>query len=268
MKEHNREHKRKSDIYGNWLVLHPDGFNMFRCTTKKADWYLSRGLAKVLLDSPPTMMLTFKPNGHGWRGDSFSLNQKNNECVVCGTNVLSDLTRHHIVPLMYKKYFPKELKIASSHDVVCICRSCHDAYEIEFATQLKQKIAEEYGLEYSIRVCNEMSKAIRLAKAVCYRKDEIPPTRIEELKVEIATCMGKEKMSPSEIEELTQISLNDFQKEYSQGKTIVDKIENFQEFVERWRQHFLDSMSPKFMPKFWSVHRPVEKDLEYYKSIN
>jgi hypothetical protein len=42
--------KRVNVIYGNWLVLHPQGFEIFRCTTRKANWYLLRDLADELLD--------------------------------------------------------------------------------------------------------------------------------------------------------------------------------------------------------------------------
>lgn len=261
--------ERKNDIYGNWLVLHPEGFNMFRCTSKKAEWYLSRGLATVVCDSPPTMMLTFKPNGPGWRGDTFSLHQKNNECVVCGLKDLSKLTRHHIVPSMYKRYFPEGLKIASSHDVVCICRDHHNDYEINYALKLKQEISEELGIEISDPQTSGLSKAIRLSKAYFYNMDKIPAGRLQELEIEISDCLGKEEIvTLAEIEELTKKSLEEFQREYSHGKLIVNKIEDFQGFVERWRQHFLDSMQPKFMPKFWSVQRPLKKDLSYYSAGN
>jgi len=39
----------------------------------------------------------------------------------------------------------------------------------------------------------------------------------------------------------------------AQLKTLEDK----EKFVQRWRQHFLDSLQPKFMPEHWSVTHPL-----------
>lgn len=35
-------------IYGNCQVLSPEGHLMFRCESKKANWYLKRDLAQIV----------------------------------------------------------------------------------------------------------------------------------------------------------------------------------------------------------------------------
>ena len=107
----NKTTERINAIYGNWLVLHPNGCEMFRCVTRKAQWYLTRDLANMISEIPPVIQLKFEPGGLGWFGDEFALTQKQNLCVVCGTEELPRLTKHHIVPTLYKKHFPKHLKI-------------------------------------------------------------------------------------------------------------------------------------------------------------
>lgn len=43
-------------IYGNWQVQSPDGILMFRCESKKANWYLSRDLAESVSENIIFMM--------------------------------------------------------------------------------------------------------------------------------------------------------------------------------------------------------------------
>jgi len=248
---------RKNQIYGNWLVLHPDGFEMFRCTFKKAGWYLKRELAEIVKDYPPVIKLLFKPNGPGWRDDSFSLHQKVNECVVCGTREISKLTRHHIVPSMYKKFFPQEFKIASSHDVVSICREHHNDYEIIHALKLKEEIAKQYGIPLNSDCSSGLSKAIKLSKAYMFN-DNIPKSRKEDLIIEISLALDREEfIDMEEVEELSRTDFEEFNNENRHGKLVVEKLEDFQEFVEMWRRNFFETMCPKFMPELWSISRPI-----------
>ncbi|KAJ4457155.1 hypothetical protein PAPYR_7449 [Paratrimastix pyriformis] len=55
------------------------------------------------------------------------------------------LTKHHIVPYLYRHYFPHALKAHLSHDVVLLCHACHERYE-QHADCLKTTIAHELGL--------------------------------------------------------------------------------------------------------------------------
>ena len=253
---------RKNEIYGNWLVLHPDGFEMFRCTAKKANWYLSRELGIIISSNPPTMQLTFEPGGAGWKDDIFSLHQKTNECVVCGLTDLEKLTRHHIIPSMYKKFFPRELKVASSHDVVCICREHHDDYEINHALKIKNELGEKYNISVNSFNSTGLPRAIKLSKAYIFNGENIPKSRLEDLWLQISISLKRDELvSHEEMEELSKLSHEDFYKENCHGKVVVEKLENLQEFTEMWRQHFIDTMHPKFMPKHWSVERLINKEL-------
>jgi len=260
--------KRVNIIYGNWLVLHPQGFEMFRCTTKKANWYLLRDLAEVISENPPTIKLNFEPNGIGWHGDEFALTQKQNKCVVCGTEELERLTKHHIVPSLYKKHFPNKLKVATSHDVVCICRECHDEYENVYASSLKEKISEQYG----VPLCNshtDFAKAIKLCKAYTLNREVMPELRKKELLNKISLILGYGEMGivpMEEIEDLSKTSQkhhNEFHSNH--GREVISKVTNIQKFVEMWRLDFLDNMRPKFMPKYWDVHRMVDRPARVLK---
>jgi len=257
----------KKVIYGNCLVLHPQGFEMFWCDTKRSNWYLSKNLANIISDNPFVIKLNFEPAGHGSRDDQFALTQKKNICVVCGTEELERLTKHHIVPALYKKHFPKKLKVATSHDVVCICRECHDEYENVYASKLKESISEQY----SVPLCNSHSdfvKAIKLSKAFILNYEMMPEERREELLITISSILGyEEDFAPMvEIEKLSKINQKDYNEFHSNhGKEVMSKVEDIQKFVEMWRLDFLNNMKPKYMPKYWDVHRIVDRPVRMLK---
>ena len=259
--------KRVSVIYGNWLVLHPLGFEMFRCTTRKANWYLFRNLADVVSEDPPVIKLSFFPNGVGWKDDEFALTQKQNLCAVCGSEDLDRLTKHHIVPSLYKRHFPKKLKVATSHDVVCICRECHDEYENIYASKLKEKISEQY----EVPLCNSQSdfvKVIKLSKAYVLNSEFMPEERKMELLEKISSMLGYEEgfVPMEEIEKFSKISQKKYNEFYgNHGKGVMEKVTDIQGFVEMWRSDFVNNMKPKFMPKYWDIHRAVERPARVLK---
>lgn len=109
---------RKSPLYENCEVYHPDGELMFKCQRKKFDWYIEKGLAEKLSDNPPQIKLTFNPKGHG-QGKEYSLDNNDNLCCVCGKTY--DYIRHSIVPHFYRHFFPDNMKSHYSHDVLLMC---------------------------------------------------------------------------------------------------------------------------------------------------
>ena len=125
-------------IYGNCQVLSPEGHLMFRCESKKANWYLKRDLADIITDEPLVIKLKFQPNGLGNHNKNYGLSEMENICVVCGSDEF--LTRHHVVPICYRKYFPIEKKSHNFHDVLSVCAVCHESYE-KFAFDFKLSLA-------------------------------------------------------------------------------------------------------------------------------
>jgi len=247
--------------YSNWVMVGPDNTMMCRCAEKRARWYLDRGLAEQISNDPPTVRLNFTPGGPGNQGDAFSLAAKHNRCVVCGAK--EDLTKHHIVPYMYRRFLPAEVKGRSSHDVVVICIDCHDAYE-RHATELKMVIAKEKGLEYNegsrmTPEARDYHRVTSFAHTLITQGERIPRKRREAMMDLITGIIGR---VPS-TDDLIELSYSEKWMElpeYNPGKSIVDNViaaGELQPFVERWRAHFLDIAKPAYMPEFWSVTRPI-----------
>ena len=131
----------KNNIYGNFVMISPSGDFLCRCNEEKVHWYLDRNLAELLEDKN-TIKLKFTPKGNGKKDDIFYTQERKNECCVCGNK--NNLSKHHVVPYCFRKYFPKGVKSHSSHDILPMCRDCHDGYE-KHAYKLKLELSKQYN---------------------------------------------------------------------------------------------------------------------------
>lgn len=248
--------KRKEKLYGNICVLNRKGQEIFHCNIKKSNWYLKRNLAVQL--SPNKIQLNFETKGNGHLGDSFFLNNKKNVCVVCGKDF--ELSKHHVAPFCYRKYFPKEHKNHNCYDVMLLCLNCHSEYE-NYAQKLKKELAEKYqcplqgkGMDYD----KEKSRIRNLARALFFHKNQIPLPRIMELEKEINDYCVKNNVE-NNLEHLFGLKFYTKSKNFiSHGEYVVSQI-NIEEFILMWRRHFLSLMKPKFIPEFWDIERIVKK---------
>ena len=243
-------------IYGNYKVLDRNGELLFKCGHDKFAWYLRKGLAVLVpseneLDSD-TIQLRFQHKGCGCKSDAFLLGEKDNKCVVCGTT--DKLTRHHVIPHWYRKFFPAEYKEHQSHDVVPACEPCHMKYETEFAWGLKKELAIQYNAPFSSDDMEQARVLKTWANALHHYHEKIPQKRKDDLTINIALAIGR---FPNE-DDIADMACTDIEYDYSHGKKVVDQLTNFQEFAEMWRKHFVDSMNPQHLPLYWSVTRSLE----------
>lgn len=266
--------------YQNWKVYHPNGKHMFTCGEKKVNWYLSRNLAKVIGNYK--IQFTFNPNGDGFAdNEEFGRGIRKNICVVSGKDY--DLQRHHIVPYCYRTFFDEKYKSKNHHDVVLINHDEHQKYENE-ANKFKKEIADKYGVktiselnqEYTILLRNESKKySIILSTLKSIFKSH------DKMKNEIKLQKLKLLSEKTEIPYNTIINYNYIQlyklyllikkqqknelkifkdkhkKNYEHGYLIVQKLnteEKIKNFVMLWRNHFIKTTKPKYMPYGWSVN--------------
>lgn len=236
----------------------PDGAFMSRLDAKRAQWYLSRNLATVTGDN--IIQLNFTPRGPGQADDLYYSSPKENRCVVCGT--FDNLTRHHVVPHTYRKFFPNSFKSRASHDIVIICDTCHADYENNHAIRLTKKIAKEMGFPVHMgnpkNVISDEEKAKRLARIFLGR--EMAQHRKEEVQWRIEKLIGRE-MTAEDIARLANATLKNHKGKLPKGtKThwsevarVLTETNTIPAFIRRWRQDFIDHAQPKFLPTGWSV---------------
>lgn len=263
-------------IYGNYNVYSPDEQLMFTTNAYKILWYLNRSLAEWIGEY--SVKLKFNPDGPGHINDAYYLSKKENRCVVCGSG--KRLNKHHVVPNMYRKNMHIAIKSHSYHDILPVCIECHENYESK-ANDLKQQIAEEYdfpvnawmdkeGKKYFAGTVDRKEKdfhyVLRIAVALEEHWEKIPEERRKKL-IQIITNFYGQEPTKEQISDLAK-----FRKDFKLRKpsdvidhgeyisTQMKTVEDIQRFAERWRQHFVDSMQPKFLPENWSLTKEVARE--------
>jgi hypothetical protein len=239
-------------FYGNWKVFSPDGHLMFRCNEKRANWYLKRNIADLIGES--IISLKFQPKGLGNHGKSFGLEPMENKCVNCGG--LSNLTKHHIVPFAYRRHFPIELKSRNFHDVLLLCLYCHQNYEKK-AYEFKKELGERYKFPFNSSGVgkSDLKRIKHFSKVLIQREDNLPTER----KIHIYNFL-EEKFGENffnYLEKLTNLDISENKKTHFQH--VVEKIEDFQEFIEMWRKHFIENNEVKYLPKSWNIKNELRK---------
>ncbi len=247
-------------VYGNCRVENIDGIHIFNTSPKRCKWYLNRGLAKIIQDEPLIIRLAFKTKRDGRADDEFYLQERVNCCVVCGT--YSNLNKHHVVPLMYRRHFPDNMKMYSSHDVLPTCLDCHNVYEM-YADEFKNELAIEAGLQPRIKthaIDKNLKRVVMACAAIMKHGDSIPPERLMALSKIVEDYIG----GAITTKELERISGLDYSVKVNEvlGKQVVERTANLDEFVKRWRIHFLEHSKAKYMPMFWDVNRIERARLE------
>lgn len=252
-------HARRTNLYGNYRIQGPDGNEMFHCNNQKALWYLNRDLVEIVSQDPPILRLKFIPNGPGHTDDVYYLTSKVNQCVVCGCQ--TGLNRHHVVPSLYRKHLPLYIKDHSYHDVLLLCLPCHEKYE-ESANVLKKEIAEELGIKLDFAGGElydpTIGPIVKSAVALLRHGDKIPEPRREYLLDFVRNWCGKKEITKEDLEAASKLNAWHKNEEYiDHGQQVVAAIQDLQAFVERWREHFVNEMQPRYLPKFWHVAKPI-----------
>lgn len=243
----------KKSAYGNCVMLSPEGTPLCRCNRKKVDWYLSRDLADVVVeDDPFTIKLKFNPKGNGNAGSPYYLASKKNACVVCSRTDF--LTKHHVVPRCFRKFFPSRYKDHCSHDIVLMCVRCHNEYERE-ADQLKIELAEKYGIKFPPPWERDvdLQRAAKLARTLQRYGHRIPRARSDQLRQELDELLVKYAIT--EEEAAAWYPSDDTEDHF--GRLVVERVEQIGDFCRMWREHFVVTTQPEYLPAHWHVdYRP------------
>tara|TARA_R110000796_G_scaffold27712_12_gene76254 strand:+ start:1597 stop:2322 length:726 start_codon:yes stop_codon:yes gene_type:complete len=219
--------------YGNHKMFSiEDGF-LAHVDTKRMNWYLDRDLAVMINDKD--FKLTFKSKGDKDRGEYYKL-ELSNCCVVCGSG--NELTKHHVVPYQYRKYFPDEYKSKSSFDVLCLCKTCHNEYELK-ADVLKDDLLAQFNLESYTKDVQRVSRSIH---ALENYSEWIEGDR-------------KQRMV-SDIEDFFDDSLDNIldgeEIEFESATSLLMKnIKDIEGFIIMWRKHFVEHTNAKSLPQEW-----------------
>lgn len=272
------EHKsnvpiRKRPLYHNCYLQAPDGDILCTCDRKKAEWYVKKNLGSVIQENPYTVRLKFEPSGRalGEVGQYYT-QIKVNQCVVCGSS--ENFIRKNVVPREYRKYFPLVMKAHQSHDVLLLCSKCHEVSN-SYDLLLRLKLANLCDAPLAGPLTHVGDRSIsnwrRLHCAVKALRDKskIPFQRQEELTNIILEYTGHQEITPVLLDLLDEELKNDFSTSVNQlkrqphGLKVVQYFEGKEgglvELERMWREHFLTTMKPRYLPNLWSVRHNQER---------
>jgi hypothetical protein len=251
MSHNSKKQSLSKSLYDNVPVYGQDGKLMFYASNRKTSWYLQRNLAVIRSEEPFEIQLTFETNGPGNANDECLLQIRDNICVVCGSE--KELTRHHVVPYSFRKFFPSQVKDYDHYDILLLCVECHERYE-NFANALKDKIAKEHSVPtngvFDAETANNYRKARAYARTLLNHRNKIPEERAQVLLDKIKSYLNVNNP------DLLAISNTIFEFEVKTlGEIVVSKLTDVDTFIQMWRAHFINNMSPKFLPPNWDINR-------------
>lgn len=240
-------------MYQNCVIQDHDGKMLCRSSQRRAEWYLSRGLADKVGEDPFTVRLKFPAKGHGDQDNEYMLSERVNRCVVCGTE--SDLTRHHVVPYSYRVHFPSTLKAKSSYDVLPVCVPCHVKYEVH-AHEFRKVINTEMSVPESMYETDREASKVKVAAITLKRYgDKLPQERRETIEADIKEHFKVDAVTEEVLDKALQLEWRKNLTGFSNScQMVVSKVMCLDSFIRRWRMHFLDTMKPQFMPEKWDPY--------------
>lgn len=222
---------------------------MFRCSHRKINWYLKRGLATKISEQPLSIRLNFKANGNGEPEHVLKI-KRENECVVCGETDMEKLTKHHIVPYEFRKHFPDHYKSNLSILVVGLCQDCHGIYEDEFANPLKEQLFKEAGVKdmelqkFVVRLLVSIGKNIEAGRdhSNIAKKIQLLMERMEN-KVDL----DLDRINSADMQYIESMIVKHDLQNMSRGYMVYKNIKDFVEFSTMWFNHFVEHMKPLYM---------------------
>lgn len=220
---------KANNLYENNEMYSLDGKLMFFGKKKRVDWYLKRGLAKKI--GHKKYQFLFETKGDG-EPDKY-LKKRRNLCVVSGET--ENLTKHHVVPYMYRKHFPLEYKDKNSYDLVLLTDEIHSNYERE-ADKLKKELEDRYITDEERQVNKDIDQYNKVSKVLKKHLERLPVNALESLSQEFKELRLKEAYK------LERIDFN---------KLIVDRV-GVENLIIMWKNHFVDTAKPKHLPKWWN----------------
>jgi len=273
MKERKRKEKTeylamKSPMYDNVHMLDPHGENMNTISLKKGHWYVNKGLAEWTDNDKRCIKLCFEPKNKSNRGEKglYARSDKKNICVVCGHTEYH--MRHYVVPYSCRTLLPDRYKTHLSHDIVLLCVECQVVSDQ--ARQKRMKEMEEdlrpYDSEPQFAIDHNLSQVRSKAMALLRQKHKLPADRIvgydHLVRSHLKLLDSTVELTPEQLQKAISVNFRIEKQNYISGPDLIVKNLNENDkkisaFVKGWRQHFVDTMHPRYLPIGWSVENAV-----------
>ena len=264
----------KTQMYDNIDMTDEGGELLCKISKRKAAWYIKKGLAHYSEDMS-SIRLKFKPKVRTDVDESsptiyqYTKAEKANICVSCG--VEKHHQRFYICPYVYRSLMPQKYKSHQSHDIVILCHHCHldcEQFYLERVREIEDRYEPPTGYEPQFLTDTSLKKVRSSALALLNWSKNIPKEKLEQHE-QIVRCHllldKNESLTTQRLQDAIDVDFrtenqNFISKPEIAINTIASDDEKLTDFIKGWRQFFLDTMNPRFMPEGWSVNNPVRCD--------
>ncbi|KAL3222588.1 hypothetical protein MRX96_028369 [Rhipicephalus microplus] len=169
---------RKTPLYDNCMLLAPDGEPLSSCNYKKVQWYIDKGLGRLVSrgDEPVAVQLNFEPSNR------------------------PSLVRKNVVPHEYRKYFPEIMKNHISHDILLLCLRCHQISNLRDG-DLRRALAEECNAPIESGALGKVLDDVELRKvrsagrALRKARESLPQDRVALLEEVLKKHFGVDEVT-------------------------------------------------------------------------
>ncbi len=117
---------KESEHYSNILLMAPDGGHLAAIPIKRARYYQRNNLVEEV-EAPSGFSLALRLINEPKGRSNTIVRPLINQCVVCGGTEKNSV--HHVVPHIFRSFFPDEEKNYSSNWCVLVCETHHLAAE-------------------------------------------------------------------------------------------------------------------------------------------
>lgn len=251
---------RKTPLYDNCVLQAPDGEPLCTCDYKKARWYMDKGLGNEISEDPLIVRLNFEPAHRPILDSQYYIQAKDNACVVCGSK--ESLLRKNVVPREYRRNFPDVMKHHISHDILLLCVQCHqlsNLRDLDFRYMLAAECDAPFE-SHEVTKCREdpVLRRIKSAgRALRRSREKLPKDRVVALEQILKDHYEVSSLTQEQIDEAVELDTKIYNADFvPHGQKVVDHYKRnggLISFETKWREHFLETMRPKFMPALWSV---------------
>lgn len=241
--------------YDNIELYHPGGKLMCFLSNKRANWYLKKGLVKILGDKK--IQLLFEPKGDGEPLEL--LESRSNICVVNGDSEF--LTRHHVIPSQFRKQFQLKYKDKNCFDLVLLGREIHDEYE-KHATILKDKLYANYVSSDIKEFYFDFTLGRNLCGIVKKHFEKVPAPRQIYIQMKLEGLREKWNLTNEDFNAKSPYDIQNY------NKKIVDALGE-EKLIVMWKHHFIKWAKPKYLPEWWKsnlikINKKEGSEIYYY----
>lgn len=269
--------KKNKLIYENYIMCNKMGKIIGLCGKKKFQWYIKMGLAEIIddkklqinFDHVTESALKIKPNK-----DSLIESQKKpeipeltetpeipepkareNKCSGCGT--LHNLLKFRVIPYTFKRYLPKEYKSHNPFDILPLCNEC-ECYAKKMTEKFKKLLETEYNISPNHFIDQKKAKIKSMAKKILNCKKKLNISTSEAM-IKLTELLGH-LPTESELNDISNDNINiiyeEAENEYEYIVRKVIKNGQIYEFIQRWKQNFIENVDPLEVPHDFYYLRP------------